>query len=221
MAPAGPPTQATDIPGLGSCTSYPSTRTRLLCLELQCACIGAVQNPENFSGASDDAIDKMLIVLGYFLSSLDFTLWILTLGPIRSLIQLFKSKPKVVAMGNDPDAPRRRVIGTESLLETPHPDIKTIYDIMKRSAVTFANRPCFGTRNYLREGTADPSKGQRFPPKVFGDTTWITYKEAAARMEAFGRGLRHYGLQPQPDLKPGQSFDDLDGDFFLIVYENT
>lgn len=163
----------------------------------------------------------MLQVLGYFLSTLDFTLWLLTLGPIKSVLKLLKSKPKVISVGNGPDAPRRRVLDGGKLLESPSPEIKTLHDIMKHSAVTYADRACMGTRQYLGEGTADPSKGQRFPPKLFGETTWITYKEAAARMEAFGRGLRHYGLQPQPELKPGQSFNDMEGNFLLIIYENT
>ena len=85
----------------------------------------------------------------------------------------------------------------------------------------FASRPCIGTRTYIKEGTPDAAKGQRFPPRVFGETVWLTYKEAAERMVAFGSGLRFYGLDSQPVLKAGQTFNDVDGNFMLIVYENT
>ena len=92
---------------------------------------------------------------------------------------------------------------------------------MLHSGKVWADRPCLGTREYLREGTADPAKGQRFPPKVFGDTTWLNYKDALDRLEAFGSGLRYFGMEPQQVLKPGQTFDDLQGKFMITIYENT
>jgi hypothetical protein len=163
----------------------------------------------------------MLQVVGYILSSVDFALWLLTFGPVKLLLNFLKKHPKILPVNDKPDAPRRRVTGSAELMGQPVPEIATLYDIMKRSAKEFADRPCVGTREYLKEGTADPLKGQRFPPRVFGSTTWLTYKQAADRMLAFGRGLRHHGLNPQPELKPGQTFDDLEGNFMLIIYENT
>jgi hypothetical protein len=163
----------------------------------------------------------MLQVLGYVLSTFDFALWLLTFGPVKLLLKLFKSQPKILPVDDKPDAPRRRVTGKKELQGKPVPEISTLYEIMVRSGRVFADRPCVGTRIYLKEGTADASKGQRFPPKVFGETMWLTYKETAERMKAFGSGLRYFKLQPQPQLKSGQSYNDLEGDFMLIIYENT
>jgi hypothetical protein len=163
----------------------------------------------------------MLQVLGYVLSTLDLAAWLLTFGPIKLLMKFLKSKPRILPTSEALDAPRRRVTGSKELLAVPFPEVQTLYDIMKRSSSVFSDRPCLGSRQYLKEGTPDPAKGQRFPPKVFGDTTWLTYKEAFLRMEAFGRGLRQFGLKPQPELKAGQTFDQIEGDCLLIVYENT
>ena len=163
----------------------------------------------------------MLQLVGCFLSTVDFALWLLTLGPVKLLLKLFKSHPKILPVDDKPDAPRRRVTGSKELMGKPVPEVSTLYEIMVRSGKVFADRPCLGTRIYLKEGKADPSKGQRFPPKVFGETVWLTYKEAAAKMKHFGAGLRYYGLQPQPQLKSGQTYNELEGNFLLIIYENT
>jgi hypothetical protein len=47
---------------------------------------------------------------------------------------------------------------------------------------TYAELPCFGTRAYL--GMHTP-QGAKFPLKVFGDTTWMTYAEVSIIIDLF------------------------------------
>jgi hypothetical protein len=164
----------------------------------------------------------LLHLVGYSLSALDFAVWVITLGPFKTMYKLFFTKrPTVKLLGNTPDAPWRQVTYSKELIDKPYPDIVTLYDVMRTSSAKYAEKPCFGTRAYLGEGKPDPAKGQRFPPKVFGETSWMSYKEVAERMWAFGRGIRSYGLMPQPALTSGQTFDEMEGNYYLIIYENS
>lgn len=114
--------------------------------------------------------------VGYILSALDLLVYLCTLGPVFTILKLLKGKPVVKALTNASDAPRRRATSEKTLLTTPFPEanVGTLHDLMWHCGKIYANRPCFGTRTYLGEGTPDPEKGQRFPPRVFGETTWIT-----------------------------------------------
>ena len=164
----------------------------------------------------------MLQVVVCLLSTFDFAAWILTLGPFKTIYKLlFTKRPTISLIGNAPDAPRRQTTYSSELIAKPYPEVATLYDVFKVSGSKYADRPCFGTRQYLGEGKPDPAKGQRFPPKMFGETNWQTYKQVSERVWAFGRGLRSFGLSPQPELKPGQTINDMEGNYYLIIYENS
>lgn len=165
-----------------------------------------------------------LVILGFVLSAIDFILWFITFGPLKTILAaLFGKTCKVVAITDAPDAPRRRNYAVKALPMSPFPDdgVDTLYTMMMRSATKFADRPCMGTRQLLGEKPKDPSKGQRFNPKWFGPTDWITYAQAGERMKDFASGLLALGMKPQPDPTSYSSFDDVKGEFCLTIYENT
>ena len=72
-------------------------------------------------------------VIGCVLSTVDFALWLLTLGPVKLLLKLLKSHPKILPVGDKPDAPRRRITGSTEFLGRPVPEISTLYEIILRS----------------------------------------------------------------------------------------
>jgi hypothetical protein len=120
----------------------------------------------------------MGLVLGAILSCVDLFLYFVSLGPVFTFFKLLKSSPKVKAIGPGTDAPRRRVTSKNDLLKSPYPEanVATLHDLMCHAANLFKDRPLFGTRTYLGEVPANPEKGQRFPPKHFGDTVWVTVR---------------------------------------------
>ena len=120
----------------------------------------------------------MGVAVGVILSALDFLVYCCTLGPIFTFLRALKRTPTVKAIGNASDAPRRRATSEKAMLTTPFPEanVATLHDLMWHVGKLFKDRPLFGTRTYLGEGTPDPEKGQRFPPKVFGETVWQTVR---------------------------------------------
>jgi long-chain acyl-CoA synthetase len=73
----------------------------------------------------------------------------------------------------------------------------------------------------VRTLTADD---ERFPRKVFGETSWKTYGEVAAEAKAFGAGLRRLGMEPMP-LEAAQAVTDafapIQGPHAMVIYEET
>jgi len=116
------------------------------------------------------------VAVGVVLSALDLLVYFCTLGPLFTILKLLKPKPTVKAITNASDAPRRRTTAIKEMLKTPFPEahVYTLHDLMWHCGKIYSDRPCFGTRAFLGDGTADPEKGQRFPPKVFGETSWMT-----------------------------------------------
>lgn len=121
--------------------------------------------------------------VGMILSALDLLVYFCTFGPLFTILKLLKPKPTVKAITNASDAPRRRTTSVKQLLKTPFPEanVYTLHDLMWHCGKIYRDRPAFGTRAFLGDGTADPEKGQRFPPKVFGETAWITVTLNSAR----------------------------------------
>lgn len=147
---------------------------------------------------SKDLADKdrrmAYAVIGSIFCFFDMVAYVCTLGPLWTLTNSFRTAPKIVNVNGKEDSARRRDYCVSGLLESPNPNenVTTLTDVLLNSARKFADRPCFGTRDYLGELTeADPAKGQRFKPKHFGATTWLTYSQVQERVECFGAGLRN------------------------------
>ena len=101
----------------------------------------------------------------------------------------------------------RRSPGTEKALITqPHPEVKTLYDVVQHGLRTYpASAPLFGSREVKRiveeEKIVTKSVGgvETTEKKVWkyfelSGYSWLTYREAAAIMAQLGAGLRQLGL---------------------------
>jgi acyl-CoA synthetase (AMP-forming)/AMP-acid ligase II len=166
----------------------------------------------------------MSCVIGSILCFLDLVAYLFTLGPIWTLINSFRTAPKIVNVSSKDDAARRRDYTLKGLVESPCPNdnVSTLTDLFLYATTKFASRPCFGTRDYLGElSEPDLAKGQRFKPKHFGQTMWMTYAEVEVRVKNFGAGLKNLGMEPQPDPSAIKHFDEARGNFTLCIYENT
>ena len=169
----------------------------------------------------------MSCVLGSILCFLDLVAYVFTLGPLWTLINSFRTSPKIVNVNTKDDSAKRRAYCLSGFVEspcTPEDNVTNLTELMLYATKKFADRPCFGTRDYLGElSEPDPAKGQRFKPKHFGETTWLTYAEAgdSERIRNFGAGLKNLGMESQPDPSSIAHFDDAIGNFTLCIFENT
>lgn len=109
------------------------------------------------------------------------------------------------------------------LTTTPYPkeNLISVFDLVQRSVRVYAERPCLGTRAFLGTQKADPAKGQRFDPEVFGPTDWITYSQFGNRLKAFGAGLKKLGMVSQPSFENFEDVADKQVPCSLTIYENT
>ena len=79
--------------------------------------------------------------------------------------------------------------------------ITTVHELMQHTFAKYASKNCFGTRTYLGEHTPE---GARFPLKMFGETTWKSYREVQHRAAAFGAGLIALGCKHQDAVTGGR-----------------
>ena len=107
---------------------------------------------------------------------------------------------QVKAISDAPDAARRRA-DFDALTTTPYPkdNLISVFDLAQRSVRIYKDRPCLGTRAFLGTQKADPKKGQRFDPEVFGETQWVTYAQFGDRLKAFCASLKALSMKSQPD----------------------
>ena len=96
----------------------------------------------------------MLQVLGWVLSSVDLCVWIITLGPVKAILQLLKALPKVLAINDAPDAPRRRANAFKEL-QVPFLLPLALIDMFPRLSADWgqmlvAGQPFAGSEHSLR-----------------------------------------------------------------------
>lgn len=163
-----------------------------------------VGTPFSIAAGSHEA--HLLNPLAWLLWTLDFALWVISLGPIRLLLSLVR-KPVTVRVGD-----AWRLAETEhALVSTPFVEVRTIHDLVQRSCAKYPDRTACGTRSYLGEHDSEHGK---FPLKKFGATHWTSYRELGRKVAAFGAGLVKLGLQP---AMPGAgSSQDM-----LLIFEET
>lgn len=104
--------------------------------------------------------------------------------------------------------PRRHPKAKNGLLERPAPDVATVFELLRRSAVKYANEPAVGSRKLLKTHT----ELKKVPKIVDGqvqevdkewtffelsDYTHAIYAEYEALAFELGAGLRKLGLSPQ------------------------
>jgi len=66
-------------------------------------------------------------------------------------------------------------------------------------------------------------ESDKFPSKHFDDSALeeVTYSEFGECIQNFGAGLRSLGMEPIPQLKEGESFDEATGPFVMVIFEDT
>uniref|UniRef100_A0A7S1UAK4 AMP-dependent synthetase/ligase domain-containing protein n=1 Tax=Phaeomonas parva TaxID=124430 RepID=A0A7S1UAK4_9STRA len=168
----------------------------------------------------------VLHLVGLILAVLDFSLWLLTLGPMWMVLKLLSRPGKqVVKVGegdvNDegmPPSPVYRLAGArDALTATYDESVGTVYDLLSRSARLFAEKPAQAWRAF--EKFVYLNEGDRFPAKVFGDIQTATYAQLGEQAHAFGAGLRAMGMEPMPEA--GDDLEDKSGPFKMLIFEDT
>lgn len=101
--------------------------------------------------------------------------------------------------------PRRHWKAKNGLRTQPHPDIHTMYDIIKRSANVYSNEPAVGTRKLVHLH----KEKKKVPKNVDGEIrqvekewqyfelskySYMTYSEFQTYILQLGSGLRKLGL---------------------------
>ncbi|KOS19931.1 Long-chain-fatty-acid--CoA ligase 1 [Escovopsis weberi] len=107
--------------------------------------------------------------------------------------------------------PRRHPLSKDRLLTRPHPDVATVFDIVKRSAREYPNHTAVGSRRLIEMHT----EIKKVPKVVDGqvvevDKKWqffelspfsfITYKEYEQLVLQLGAGLRKVGISTENKL---------------------
>jgi long-chain acyl-CoA synthetase len=101
---------------------------------------------------------------------------------------------------------RRNVASRHGLSETPHPAIRTIYDLVQFSANRWGDARCFGTRKVIKihKETQNVTKLVNGSPKTvakawmfweLGPFEYRSYKEAMKEGLDVGAGLVKLGLE--------------------------
>lgn len=176
-------------------------------------------------------LNVILHAVGGFLIALDFTVYCLMLGPLRTLYAYATARTVFAAPHSEADIngegmPPSKVwrsveaIANGELTSTVDPSITTAYESLALAYKEFASNRAQGTRPVL-SWKAD--EGFRFKAKVFGETQWRTYGELGELTHAFGAALRKCGVGPQPtnaenvDHKGLLIYDETSGDWMVAA----
>eukprot|EP00421_Protoceratium_reticulatum_P051271 CAMPEP_0168440976 /NCGR_PEP_ID=MMETSP0228-20121227/43249_1 /TAXON_ID=133427 /ORGANISM="Protoceratium reticulatum, Strain CCCM 535 (=CCMP 1889)" /LENGTH=742 /DNA_ID=CAMNT_0008455281 /DNA_START=59 /DNA_END=2287 /DNA_ORIENTATION=- len=178
-------------------------------------------------------VDFGLGLLGGVLTSLDSVLWVLTLGPFWMFWSRLARKSTtalgdravqvglvdVNGEGRPPSKVFRNPRGASELATAPEPGLRTCWDLFSHAHRKFDSEPALGTRTLVK---IDPpgSLHPKFPTRVFGETTWMSFREVGERAVDFGKGLKALGMTSL-NMKPEDDFDEQKGPFSMLVYENT
>lgn len=152
------------------------------------------------------------VLLKTLLISLDLLVTLVTFGWIGAVKKaLTKQGMRSVPLGSDVSHRVHTDVVDGKLIGSPSPDVKTLYDLLTKSAGTYSFRNALGSREY---------KGQKTPKvKEFGpDIKWVTFNQLNTKMLKFGAALRDVGLQPAPTTCNTDKFDTPRS---LAIFENT
>ncbi|KAI8923411.1 hypothetical protein BC831DRAFT_403765 [Entophlyctis helioformis] len=130
-------------------------------------------------------------------------------APGASSASLATAVPQPDSEGRYHGVPRRSVLEPTSDYLQPHPNVRTLYDILKHGAETFKpSHKLFGTRELLRMveeekmvtkvvGGVETTEKKVWKYFELSGYSWITYKDAFATAAQIGAGLRKLGLGVQ------------------------
>jgi acyl-CoA synthetase (AMP-forming)/AMP-acid ligase II len=164
-----------------------------------------------------DNKSKIVLVCALPLLLLDVVLYILSLQWIYKLL-----RPKIssVAVGEATDThgcPRRSTKSPNELIASK----RTLYAMIQDAIEQYGDKTALVSRKFVELKKLKPT--DRFPTKIYDDNEIeeITYKELGEQIEHFGAGLRALGMEPIPQLKEGETFNDAKGPFVMVIFEDT
>lgn len=95
---------------------------------------------------------------------------------------------------------RRNALSRHALTETPHPVVRTIYDLVQFNALRWGDARCFGTRRVIKVHTVKQPAGDVVGSEQardfweLGPYEYRTYRQVAQEGMDVGFGLRKLGL---------------------------
>jgi len=148
----------------------------------------------------------LLHTLGLLLIVIDLALWVITLGPLKTIVKHMQARSVFAAPVRDEPingagmAPSKvwrsvEAIAMGKLGTTPYAECSTTWQALQRAFKKYADYPAQGTRPLLGW---QKDEGFKFPAKVFGPTVWTTYGQLDEKAIALGAALRILGAKPQP-----------------------
>jgi long-chain acyl-CoA synthetase len=149
----------------------------------------------------------------------DVVLWLLSLQWLFASGDVTK-KRNSVAVGEATEthgAPRRSPKSPDKLLESQ----ETLYEMIQTAIDKYGNKTALVSRKFVQ--LKKIKETDRFPTKIYDDPNLdiVTYKELGENIQCFGAGLRALGMEPIPQIKKGQTFDDLEGRSVMVIFEDT
>ena len=102
----------------------------------------------------------------------------------------------------------RSILSPKALITSPHPLVKTLYELLAHAAREFPAKHIFGARSVIRvveeskqvsKTVGGETKQETKVWKFFelGSYEWFTYAQVLQKTRAIGAGLRHLGLVPK------------------------
>lgn len=166
----------------------------------------------------------MLNPLVWLMVILDFVVW-LVIPPLLNLFNMifFYTKGVLSEGGFDDTARRNKDLGaTEGLITSPEAGVHfTAHDLFQTAFRDYADRKCYGTRKFIK---MHKPEGSKFPLKVFGDTSWLTYAEVGENVKNLGAGLIALGMRPMPIDEARATTDNfapISSPSCLLIFEET
>lgn len=154
----------------------------------------------------------------------DLCLYILSFAWVSKLSPARMRSVKVGDAVGVKGPPRRSPGFEKGLLETNYQDdANTVFDVVYKNCQRFGDAPAQLSRKFIE--LKKLKETDRFPSKIYDKDNstieTITYSQFAVNIRNFGAGLRAMGMEPVPKMKKGQQFDDLKGNFKMVIFEDT
>ena len=130
---------------------------------------------KTFKASSTPSLALLLNPLAWFIWILDFVIWVLTFGWVKT-IKFYLQPSYSVEVG---PAVRRNRAAVDKLFTSPVPEsegggpVLTTPKLFAWAAAKYGDEKAMGTRTYLGEYK---EAGWRFPKKKFGATTWMSFR---------------------------------------------
>jgi len=115
-------------------------------------------------------------------------------------------------------APRRSALHPEKLVTGEH---GTVFEMTQAAVKEYGDKTAMVSRKFLE--LRKMNEKDRFPSKIFDDKKLreTTFTQFGQNVCDFGFGLRKLGMEPIPTMKDGQTVDDLEGPFVMVIFEDT